>query len=140
MSRTYLRLGKGHIHTYRWKVVAELSKTLRFLASRGEEFNPWPVLRLYHSGLLCNKVLLKYKRDRGSFWHRHQKGGRKSAPLLVLSWMLYSYSVQFSHSVVSNSLWSHGLQHASTLLVRERKYLRTQRLTADPSPTTCILR
>ena len=26
--------------------------------------------------------------------------------------MLYSYSVQFSHSVVSNSLQPHGLQHA----------------------------
>ena len=23
---------------------------------------------------VCNKVLLKYKGDRESFWHRHQKG------------------------------------------------------------------
>ena len=44
-----------------------------FLASRGEEFNPGPETRLDRSELLCNKVLLKYKRDRESFWHRHQK-------------------------------------------------------------------
>jgi len=38
-----------------------------FLASGGEEFNPGPVMRLDRSELLCNKVLLKYKRDRESF-------------------------------------------------------------------------
>ena len=74
-----------------WKVVAELWKMLGFLASGGEEFSPGPVMRLDHSELLYNKVLLKYKRDRQSFWHRHQKGGRKSVPLLVFSQMLYSY-------------------------------------------------
>ena len=42
-------------------------KTLGFLASRGEEFNPGPVMRLDRSELLCNKVLLKYKEDRESF-------------------------------------------------------------------------
>ena len=60
--------------TPRWKVVAELWKTWGFLASRGEEFNPWPETRLDYSKFLCNKVLLKYKGDRESFWHRHQKG------------------------------------------------------------------
>ena len=45
-----------------------------FLASRGEEFNLGPETRLDHSELLCDKVLLKYKGDRESFWHRHQKG------------------------------------------------------------------
>ena len=35
---------------------------LGFLASRGEEFNLGPVTRLDRSELLCNKVLLKYKR------------------------------------------------------------------------------
>jgi len=34
-----------------------------FLAPRGEEFNPGPEMRLDHSELLCNKVLLKYKGD-----------------------------------------------------------------------------
>ena len=42
-------------------------KTLGFLASRGEEFNPGPETRLDHSEVLCNKVLLKYKGDRESF-------------------------------------------------------------------------
>ena len=49
------------------KVVAEPRMTLGFLASRGEEFSLEPVTRLDHSELLCNKVLLKYKRDRESF-------------------------------------------------------------------------
>ena len=44
-----------------------------FLASGGKEFNLGPEMRLDSSELLCNKVLLKYKRDRESFWHRHQK-------------------------------------------------------------------
>ena len=34
-----------------------------FLASGGEKFDPGPVIRLDRSELLCNKVLLKYKRD-----------------------------------------------------------------------------
>ena len=65
-----------------------------FLASGGEEFNLGPVTRLDHSELLCNTVLLKYKRDGESFWYRHQS------------------SVQFSRSVVSNSLRPHESQHA----------------------------
>ena len=51
-----------------------------FLASRGEEFNPEPEMRLNSSELLCNKVLLKYKGDRESFWHRHQKGAERVPP------------------------------------------------------------
>ena len=39
---------------------------LRFLASRGE-FDPGPVTKFDCSELLCNNVLLKYKRDRESF-------------------------------------------------------------------------
>ena len=49
-----------------WKVAAEPWKTPGFLASRGEESNLGPDTRLDHSELLCNKVLLKYKRDRES--------------------------------------------------------------------------
>ena len=41
-------------------------------------WDSWPLeekkSRLDRSELLCNKVLLKYKGDRESFWHRHQKG------------------------------------------------------------------
>ena len=32
---------------------------------------------------LCSQILLKYKRDSESFWHRHQKRTEKSALLLV---------------------------------------------------------
>ena len=63
-----------------WKVVAEPRKILGFLASGGEEFNPGPEMRLDHSELLCNRVLLKYKGDRESFWHRHQKGAERVPP------------------------------------------------------------
>ena len=31
------------------------------------------------------------------------------------SWLLLEFSVQFSHSVVSDSLWPHGLQHSRPL-------------------------
>ena len=53
------------------------AKTPGFLAPGGEEFNPGPEMRLDCSELLCNKVLLKYKGDRESFWHRHQKGAER---------------------------------------------------------------
>ena len=42
-------------------------KTLGFLASGGDEFNPGPEKRLDRSELLCNQVLLKYKGDREGF-------------------------------------------------------------------------
>ena len=51
-----------------------------FLAPRGEDFNPGPEMRLDRSELLCNKVLLKYKGGRESFWHRHQKGAERVPP------------------------------------------------------------
>ena len=51
-----------------------------FLASRGEEFDPGPEVRLERSELLCNKVLLKYKGDRESFWHRHKKRVERVPP------------------------------------------------------------
>ena len=53
------------------------AKTPGFLTLGGEEFNPGPETRLDRSELLCNKVLLKYKGDRESFWHRHQKGAER---------------------------------------------------------------
>ena len=61
----------------RWKVVVESPDTPGFLAPGGEEFNPGPETRFDRSELLCNKVLLKYKGDRKSFWHRHQKGAER---------------------------------------------------------------
>ena len=53
---------------------------LGFLVSVAEEFNPGPETRLDCSELLCNKVLLKYKRDRESFSHRHQKREERVPP------------------------------------------------------------
>ena len=32
---------------------------------------------------VCNKLLLKYKGDRESFWHGHQKGVEIVPPILV---------------------------------------------------------
>ena len=77
-------------------VVAEPWKTLGFLAS-GEEFNPGPVTRLDHSELLCNKVLLKYQRDRESFWHRHRKGAER---------MSFLSTVMHAHIFSPGSLWA----------------------------------
>ena len=63
-----------------WKVAAKPQKMPGFLASRGEEFNPGPVTKLDGSEVLCYKVLLNYKRDRESCWHRHQKGEERVPP------------------------------------------------------------
>ena len=60
----------------RWKVVVQ-SREYTWILGPGEEFNPGPETRLNRSELLCNKVLLKYKGDRESFWHRHQKGAER---------------------------------------------------------------
>ena len=60
-------------------------KTLRYLASRREEFNLGTETRLDLSELLCNRVLLKYKRDRESFWHSHQKGAERVPPI-TMNW------------------------------------------------------
>ena len=62
-----------------WKVAAEPRKMPGCLAS-GEEFNPGPESRLDRSELMCNKVLLKCKRDRENFWQRHQKGAERVPP------------------------------------------------------------
>ena len=89
-----------------------------FLASRGERFNSGPMTRLDHSKFLCNKVLLKYKRGRESLLHRHQNGAERVHPCLSLAG---SYIP------------------TSRLIMRERKCLKTQRVTPGPSSTTCIL-
>ena len=88
-------------------------KTQGFLAPGGEEFNPGPETRLDHSELLCNKVLLKYK---GKLLTQASEGGRKSVPLLVFNWMLYSHQQS----------------------VNERNVLKL-RMAPGPSPIRCIL-
>ena len=45
-------------------------------------------------------------------WFKIRKGGWQSCILSPCLFNLYAESVQFSHSVVSCSLWPHGLQHA----------------------------
>ena len=62
------------------RLLLNYEKTLGFLASGGEEFSPGPQKRVDCSELLCNKVLLKYKGDRETFWHRHQKGAERVPP------------------------------------------------------------
>ena len=46
------------------------------------EFNLGPETRCDRSELLCNEVSLKYKRDRESFRHRHQKGQKEWPPVI----------------------------------------------------------
>ena len=74
-ERNEMQVGNEQIN--KWKVVAKPWKMPGFLASGGEEFNTGPEKRLDHSELLCNRLLLKHKRDRESFWHRHQKGAER---------------------------------------------------------------
>ena len=63
---------------------------LGFLASGGEEFNPGPETRLDHSELLCNKVLLKYKREKAS--DIDIRRGTESASSPVLAMKLYTFN------------------------------------------------
>ena len=69
-----------------------------FVSSRGEEFNPGPETRLDRSELLCNKVLLKYKGDRESFWHRHQKGVKRVPLASFSTGIIYSQISYYSES------------------------------------------
>ena len=45
--------------------------------------------------LLCSRVLLKWKRDKESFWHRHQEVAESAPTLLVLAKELYTFSVGY---------------------------------------------
>ena len=49
-----------------------------------EDLASGPGTSLDHSRVLCSRVLLKWKRDWESFWHKHQKGA-ESAPLASVS-------------------------------------------------------
>ena len=63
------------------------------MASGREEFNLGPETRLDHSELLCNKVLLKYKREKAS--DIDIRRGQKECPLASVSngviYLLISY-------------------------------------------------
>ena len=58
-----LAQGPGVLTTDTERLLLSQEKTPGFLASGEEELNPGPEMRLDHSELLCNKVLLKYKGD-----------------------------------------------------------------------------
>ena len=59
---------------------------LGFLASGEEELNAGPETRLDRSELLCNRVLLKYKRDKSS-----DINIRREQKELVLAMELYTF-------------------------------------------------
>ena len=141
----------------RWKVVEEPWKTPGFLASGVEEINPGPVMRLDHSELMCNKVLLKYERERESFWHRHQKGAERvpSCKSLAERYIVTCLVTQSCPTLCDPVDCSPpgspapGISQArilewgaisTSLLISERKCLKVQRLTPGVSPKTCILR
>ena len=63
---------------------------LGFLASRGEEFDRGPVTRLDHLEPLCNSVLLSIK-EIEKISDIVIRKGQKECPLLVFSWMFYTY-------------------------------------------------
>ena len=93
----FLRTGESQYLKYFWPegfLTLEFErlllkdKTPGFLASRGDEFNPGPEMRPNHYELLCNKVLLELEKASNI----GIRGGRKSTPLLVFRWMLYSHS------------------------------------------------
>ena len=46
---------EGKKHSSEWKFVGELSKMLAILASKEEEFNLRPMMKLRHSVLFCKK-------------------------------------------------------------------------------------
>ena len=72
-------------------------------------------MKLDHSELLCNKVLLKYKRDRESFWDRHQKRAERVSPDSLQANGIQLLIVVVFCSVMSDSLRPHGLRPARLL-------------------------
>ena len=62
--------------------VDSLVKGVGFVISE-EDLASRPETRLDYSGLLCGRSFITVKRDRESFWHRHQKEV-ESAPLASL--------------------------------------------------------
>ena len=63
------------IHGWFWKVVAESQNMPGSLASPPEEKNS---IRGQRWGLVAQSFcVIKYKGDRESFWHRHQKGAER---------------------------------------------------------------
>ena len=60
---------------------------LGFVTSRGEDFNLGPETRLDHWSFWCNRILLKYKREKAS--DIDIRRGQKEYPLLIFSKVFY---------------------------------------------------
>ena len=65
----------------------ELCAMLGLVTSRGEDFNPGQEMSCDHLDFLCNRILLKYKREKSS--DIDIRRGRKNAHLLVFSKVFY---------------------------------------------------
>ena len=63
---------------------------------------------------LLSDIYDKDVSDKDSLSDENRYSSQTLSPFLILLLLLLSFisSVQFSHSVVSNCLWPHGLQHA----------------------------
>ena len=71
-----LTLWQDSITYLRWLMVNNVG----FVISEEEDLAVGPGTGLITQELLCSRVLLKWKRDRESFWHRYQKGDRECPP------------------------------------------------------------
>ena len=63
-----------------------------FMISEEKDLALGPETKLDHSGLFCGRSLFTVKRDRESFWLRHQEGV-KSAPVLAKE--LYTFLIGY---------------------------------------------
>ena len=73
-------------------------RTLGFLAFREEEFNLGPEMRLDCSELLCNKILLKYKRDRETSDIDIRRGQKEYPLASVSNGVMYLLIIYYNES------------------------------------------
>ena len=81
-----------------------MAYSVRFMISYEEGLASGPGTGLITQELLCSRVLLKYKNGQRKLLTQTSEGGWRVPHLLV-------FSVQFSCSVVSDSLRPHESQH-----------------------------
>ena len=72
------RIPYSYCHS--WKIVAEWCKDARILGFWRRRIQSRARDEAWLLRGLCNKILLKYKGGRESFWHRHQKGAERVSP------------------------------------------------------------
>ena len=64
----------------RWKVVVDSQKDARILGLQRRRNQSRARDKAWLLRALCNKVVLKYKGNRESFWHRHRKEAERIPP------------------------------------------------------------